>query len=100
MAITGLPLDQAKALLDSHGGNINAAAEAHFSVRSDGTNTVDHPKNEGSSASDDPEEVVAQLFEGAKARSKNIRFLVPAERWEAVLNVILVKVPGRYTAHF
>ena len=75
MAITGLPLDQAKALLDSHGGNINAAAEAHFSVRSDGTNTVDHARNEGSSTSDsNPEEVVAQLFEGAKARSKNDSF--------------------------
>ena len=29
-AITGLRLDQAEALLNAYGGEINAAAEAHF----------------------------------------------------------------------
>ena len=52
-AITGLPLDQANALLDSHDGDINAAAEAHFNLNNGITPSAD----------DSPEEVVSQLTE-------------------------------------
>jgi hypothetical protein len=51
-------------LLDSHDGDINAAAEAHFNLNNGSTPSAD----------DSPEEVVSQLFEGAKARSDGDNF--------------------------